>query len=132
MIRSTILSLLLIIPCIRAAAEDTVITHPGVQVASLSADDAKDFFLGRKSNWPDGSKVVVAIVKDHEGLSTLLGKSPSQFVTSWKKLVFTGKGVMPEILDNADAVSAFVAKTPGAIGYVDASKVGGCKAVPVK
>jgi len=116
-----------------AGAEDTAIVNPSVTVTSLSADELKDVFLGKKSAWDDGSKIVVSVAKDGAGLMSVLGKSPQQFTTSWKKLVFTGKGVMPEQVDNDDAVVAFVAKTPGAIGYVDKAKVkDGVKVVAVK
>jgi ABC-type phosphate transport system substrate-binding protein len=62
-----------------------------------------------------------------------LGKSTSQFSTGWKKLVFTGKGSMPEQVGSEDELVAFVAKTPGSIGYADAGKVkDGVKAIPTK
>ena len=132
MLRISFLCSLLLAFSTAASAEDTIIVHPSAAVASLGTDEVKDLFLGRKGSWPDGSKVTVAVVKDHEGFAALVGKSSSQFVTGWKKLVFTGKGVMPEILDTPEAVAAFVAKTPGAIGYVDASKAGGCKPIAIK
>jgi ABC-type phosphate transport system substrate-binding protein len=47
--------------------------------------------------------------------------------------VFTGKGAMPEQVDNEDELVTFIAKTPGAIGYADAGKAkDGVKAVAVK
>jgi ABC-type phosphate transport system substrate-binding protein len=119
-----------------AMAEETVIVHGGLAVADLSEDDLKDYYLGKKASWPDGSKVVVVVLKDgpsHEKLMGKLGKSSSQFTTGWKKLVFTGKGAMPEQVGSEDDLVAFVAKTPGAIGYADAGKVkDGVMAVPVK
>lgn len=119
-----------------AAAEETVIVNGALTVADLTEDDLKDYYLGKKASWPDGSKVVVVVLKDgasHEKLMGKLGKSSSQFTTGWKKLVFTGKGAMPEQVGNEDELVAFVAKTPGAIGYADAGKVkDGVKAVPVK
>lgn len=119
-----------------AMAEETVIVNGASPVADLSEDDLKDYYLGKKANWPDGSKVVVVVLKDgpsHEKLMGKLGKSSSQFSTGWKKLVFTGKGAMPEQVGSEDELVAFVAKTPGAIGYADAGKVkDGVKAVPVK
>jgi ABC-type phosphate transport system substrate-binding protein len=119
-----------------AAAEETVILNGASAVAGLSEDDIKDYYLGKKASWPDGSKVVVVVLKDgasHDKLMGKLGKSSSQFTTGWKKLVFTGKGAMPEQLGSEDELVAFVAKTPGAIGFVDAGKVKeGVKAVPVK
>ncbi len=119
-----------------AVAEETVIVNGASAVAGLSEDDLKDYYLGKKANWPDGSKVVVVVLKDgpsHEKLMGKLGKSSSQFTTGWKKLVFTGKGAMPEQVGSEDDLVAFIAKTPGAIGYADAGKVkDGVKAVPVK
>lgn len=119
-----------------AVAEETVIVNGASPVADLSEDDLKDYYLGKKASWPDGSKVVVVVLKDgpsHDKLMGKLGKSGSQFTTGWKKLVFTGKGAMPEQVGSEDELVAFVAKTPGAIGYADAGKVkDGVKAVPVK
>lgn len=118
------------------SAEETVILNGGSALASLSEDDLKDYYLGKKASWPDGSKVVVVVLKDgpsHEKLMSKLGKSSSQFTTGWKKLVFTGKGAMPEQVGSEDELVAYVAKTAGAIGFVDAGKVkDGVKAVPVK
>ncbi len=119
-----------------AMAEETVILNGASAVAGLSEDDLKDYYLGKKSSWPDGSKVVVVVLKEgasHENLLSKLGKSNSQFTTGWKKLVFTGKGAMPEQVGSEDDLVAFVAKTPGSIGFVDAAKAKeGVKAVPVK
>jgi ABC-type phosphate transport system substrate-binding protein len=117
-------------------AEETVLVNGASAVAGISDDDLKDYYLGKKASWPDGSKVTVVVLKDgasHENLMKKLGKSTSQFSTGWKKLVFTGKGSMPEQVGSEDELVAFVAKTPGSIGYADAGKVkDGVKAVPAK
>ncbi len=118
------------------SAEEAVLVHGTSTVAGLSDDDLKDYYLGKKASWPDGSKVVIVVLKDgasHENLMKRLGKSTSQFSTGWKKLVFTGKGSMPEQVGNEDELVAYVAKTPGAIGFADAGKVKeGVKAIPLK
>jgi ABC-type phosphate transport system substrate-binding protein len=127
-----------LITCIPSGvhAEEAVIVNGSAPVSELSDDDLKDYYLGKRASWPDGSKVVVVVVKDgpsHDTLMKRLGKSPSQFTTGWKKLVFTGKGSMPEQVENDDALVAFVAKTPGAIGFADSGKVkDGVKAIQVK
>jgi ABC-type phosphate transport system substrate-binding protein len=119
-----------------AAAAEAVFVHGASAVTGLSDDDLKDYYLGKKASWPDGSKVVVVVLKDgasHDNLMKMLGKSTSQFSTGWKKLVFTGKGSMPEQVSSEDELVAFVAKTPGAIGYADVGKAkDGVKTVPVK
>ncbi len=133
------LSLLMILACVpfcRLGAEETVIVNAKAAVSSLDIDALRDLFLGKKTSWDDGGRVIVAVLKDgpsHEDLMKLLGKNPQQFITSWKKLVFTGKGAMPEQLDGEEALVDYVAKTPGAIAYVDKSKLkDGVKAVPAK
>lgn len=119
-----------------AMAEETAIVNATSAIAGLSDDDLKDYYLGKKASWPDGSKVVVVVLNDgpsHDSLMKKLGKSASQFTTGWKKLVFTGKGAMPEQVKTEDQLVAFVAKTPGAIGYVDSAKAKeGVKSVSVK
>jgi ABC-type phosphate transport system substrate-binding protein len=116
-----------------AVAEEAIIVNPAVTVGSIGEDSLKDLFLGRKTTWDDGSRVVVVVLKEgasHEALMHVLGKNPQQFLTSWKKLVFTGKGAMPEQVENEEQLVALVARTPGAIGFVDKVKVrDGVKAV---
>lgn len=119
-----------------AKAEEAIILNGASPVSNLNEDELKDYYLGKKTHWPDGSKVVVVVLKDgtsHESLMKRLGKSSSQFTTGWKKLVFTGKGAMPEQVGNEDELVSFIAKTPGAIGYADNGKAKeGVKAIPMK
>ena len=122
------------LPAMMPAAE-TFILNAKAATPALSDDELKDLFLGRRTAWSDGSKVVVVVLRNgasHDALLKLLGKSSSQFTTGWKKLVFTGKGAMPEQVDNEDELVDFVAKNPGAIALVETNKLkDGVKAVTV-
>lgn len=117
-------------------AAETIIVNAKSSAPSLDDDDMRSYFLGKKTTWSDGSRVVVVVLRDgasHDALLKLLGKSSSQFSTGWKKLIFTGKGAMPEQVDSEDELVEFVARTPGAIAFVDAGKVkDGVKAVSIK
>jgi ABC-type phosphate transport system substrate-binding protein len=119
-----------------AAAEDTIIVNPSLALSDLNDEALKDIYLGRKTSWDDGSRVVVVVLKDgpsHDHLLQLLNKSWSQFLTGWKRLVFTGKGTMPELVESEDAMVTMVSKTPGAIGFIDKSRLkDGVKALPLK
>ncbi|MBN2064617.1 MAG: hypothetical protein JW745_07420, partial [Sedimentisphaerales bacterium] len=42
----------------------------------------------------------------------------SQFINSWKKLVFSGKSKMPKDFATEKEMVEYIAKTSGAIGYV--------------
>jgi ABC-type phosphate transport system substrate-binding protein len=129
-------SVILVGLCVSLAAAETVVVNAKSPVVALSDDAMRDYFLGKKTVWEDGSRVVVVVLKEgpsHDGLMKLLGKNPSQFSTGWKKLVFTGKGAMPEQIESEAALVDFVARTPGAIGFVDAGMVKeGVKAVPIR
>lgn len=117
-------------------AEETLVVHGASPVAGLSSDLMKDYFLGKKTTWDDGSKVVVVVIKKgptSDALLAKLGKNSQQFNTGWKKLVFTGKGSMPELVDSDEALIALVADTPGAIGLVDKAQVkDGVKAITLQ
>jgi ABC-type phosphate transport system substrate-binding protein len=47
--------------------------------------------------------------------------TPQQFTNHWRKIVFSGTGKEPRTFDSESELVAFVARTPGAIGYVDSS-----------
>ena len=49
--------------------------------------------------------------------------SKSQFTAYWAKLMFTGKGVPPKVVENEADMIDLVAKNPSIIGYVDAANV---------
>ena len=100
-------------------AEDVVVANPSVPAATLSDDQFKDVFLGKRTTWSDGSKVVVVVLKTgsaHDELMQRLGRTTSQFQSGWKKLVFTGRAAMPEQVDSEAQLIELVAHTPGAIG----------------
>ncbi len=120
--------------CLNAA--ETTIVNAKNDSPTLSDDEMRELFLGARTTWGDGTKVVVVLLKDGPGRDALLkflGKNPSQFNTSWKRMVFTGKGSMPQLFDSEDELVAFVTKSPGAIAFVDAGKVkDGVKAMAIK
>lgn len=124
--------------CGAARASDVVfIVNPQGADASLSADDLKAVLLGNKTKWDGGGliKLVVATsgAAHDKVMQDYAQRSADQFEKYWKKLVFTGKGVMPtQAVDDA-AIVDYVAKTPGSLGYVSAGAVtGAVKVIPVK
>ena len=105
-----------------ASAADTVIVNASVGVTEVAKDDIGGMFEGKKGNWGNGAKVVLVTQPDspaHESfLKAYVGKSPSQFATAWKKIVFTGKANAPVVAKSDAEVIDAVAKAPGAIGYI--------------
>jgi ABC-type phosphate transport system substrate-binding protein len=119
------------------AAEYTVIANGGAPGAAVSMSDLKAMFLGDKTTWSNGAAVKIVVLEDgaaHKAfLQEVLGKTPAQFDSYWKKLVFTGKAGTPRSFADPAALAAYVAKEPGAIGYVPAgTPAGSAKAMKVE
>jgi ABC-type phosphate transport system substrate-binding protein len=117
-------------------APAAVIANEKVSAASLSKDDAKAMFLGSKTSWDGGGKVVLAVFTGDGGeaiLNDLTGKNAANFQTHWKRLVFTGKAGMPKQFAKAEEVVDFVKSTEGAIGIVpDGAAAAGTKALAIQ
>lgn len=120
-----LLSTALLWPMLSLADEVVFIANTDIPVSSLTRDEVKRIFLGKKTAWEDdGGKIVFAVQKKTDA-STLfftkyVGKSLYQYSIYWKKRVFTGKGKAPLTFPSDLELAAFVSKTPGAIGYVSA------------
>ena len=74
-------------------------------------------------NLGDGSSVIPVTQKSgriHEAfLKQYLDKSSEELLIYYQGLAFTGKATMPKQLNSDEEVVAYVAKTKGAIGYVN-------------
>lgn len=107
------------------AADYAIIAHPGASQVSLGKDQLKNILLGSVIKWDDGTIIKLAVLNQGPLHTTLLkevvSRSPDQFEKHWKKQVFTGKGVMPASFPSEEELAAYVAKTPGALGYISAS-----------
>lgn len=104
------------------AAEDMLVAHPSVPMETIDQLTLRDVFLGRRTTWPNGQRVVVVLQRGGEASQRLageLGKTPQQLINWWKRLVFTGEGTMPEQAEDGPAMIARIASTPGAIGWVE-------------
>lgn len=112
----------------------SVTAHAGlVVIANLSVGDGasdrdiKKVFIGKKSELAGG---IVIPVDQKEGsimrkwfYETVVGQTEDEVKAYRTEMVFTGKGVPPKVLADDFAVKAFVATTPGAIGYIDENKI---------
>lgn len=109
-----------------AQAGVAVIANPSVGNGATDKD-IKKVFMGKKSEL-DG--VAVMPVDQKEGSAVrkafyegVMGQTEEEVKAYRTEKLFTGRGAPPkEVADDA-AVKAFVATTPGAIGYIDESKV---------
>jgi len=123
LILSSIVSFAMSILAASAGAQVIVIANASVKASGVSKDDLKDVFTGNATTLKDGSKVVPVLLKggpaNEEFLKAYVGKADTAYRAGWRSLVFSGQASMPKSLDDDAAAVAFVAHTPGTIGYID-------------
>ncbi len=128
-----VLSICLVLLPLRAGAQTVdrslrVVVSKENKISSLTTDDLTRIFLGKKTLWESGTRIVPAMPEEESPageafLSGTLKKSVSQFRTYWKRLLFSGGGTVPRVFRNGDQLLDFVARQPGGIAVVEASAV---------
>jgi ABC-type phosphate transport system substrate-binding protein len=94
--------------------------------ARITREDLARIFLGKKTLWESGARVVPCMVEEgtpagEAFLDETLHKTVSQYRAFWKRLLFSGGGAPPRTFHTSAQVLDFVARQPGAIGVVEAS-----------
>ena len=126
--------MLLLALCLAAttAAAQTpvaIIAHQQVPADSIERARLLDFYTGEAQSWDDGVAVVVCDLKARDAVKEtfyrFLGKSSSRMKSIWLKRKLAGEGDPPQAFQTEEALLEHVAETPGAIGFVRASKVRG-------
>jgi len=119
-----------------ALAGEVAVVNGGGQ-ASIKKKLLKKILLGKQKKWEDGSKIILVMLESgdtHSGfIKKFAGKSAKQFTNYWRKMVFSGKGKMPQAFADEAALVAFVAGNPGALGYAaDGTDLTGAKAIAIE
>lgn len=114
-----------------------IIANPTVKAQEISVDDLRSIFLGTKTSLGDGSYLKPVLEKSGPAhaafLKEYLGKTDGALQTYYRGLVFSGRWSMPVSFNSDAEVVAYVEKTRGAIGYVEASAVDdGVKALRIR
>ena len=118
----------LLVLCGPLHAEVVVIVHRNNAVASMTADQVAQIFMGASTTFP-GSGTATPIDQPEgsptrdEFMAKVLEKTPAQFKAVWSRLIFSGKGTRPKALAGNAEVRSAVAGDPAAIGFVDRASV---------
>jgi ABC-type phosphate transport system substrate-binding protein len=111
-----------------AHADVVVIVSAKSPVTSLTAEQTARIFLGKASSFPDDSDAIPIDLAEgspirDEFYSRVVHKNSTQLSAYWAKVIFTGDGRPPQMLESSAAVRKAVASNPKAIGYIDKSAV---------
>jgi ABC-type phosphate transport system substrate-binding protein len=107
------------------SAQVVVIANQSVKTESVTKNDLREVFMGESTSLKEGGHVVPVFQKEgsthNEFLSSYVGESPAAVLICWRGLVMSGRSAMPKTLDSDSAVVDYVARTAGAIGYINKS-----------
>lgn len=105
------------------AATMVVVTRKDTVVNTITYDELTRIFLGKKTTWKDGTKIVPVCLKGGKNhdlfLRKFLDMNAYQFDIYWKRAVFTGTGRPPVSFVSERDAKSHVANTVGAIGYIN-------------
>lgn len=109
-----------------SAAEDiVVIGHPSLPMTD--AVTLQRLYAGRVVSLNEQPALPLNLAAGdpirRDFLETVLGQSEEQYTGYWLVRRYVGKGAPPQELSSVEEMIRKVASTPGAVGYVPASKV---------
>jgi len=107
----------------RAAAEVILVVNHDNSLAAISERAAERIFLGKKTEWShEGGHIHVVVNNDPRIYPVfcrqILKKTALQYLLYRKKMLFTGSGLPPLIMENDEEVKTFVAENRDAIGFI--------------
>ena len=107
------------------AGDVKVIVNTAIRSASISDSELRSVFLLQRKTLKDGTAVEPVLQKRgpvHDAFCRhFLSRDGEEIRIYYDGIVFTGKGSMPKQLNSDADVVKYVARTPGAIGYVSSS-----------
>jgi len=103
-------------------SEISIITNPANDTVSLTQDELRKIFTGKKRSWQNGNRIMIILMKrgslhDHF-LEEVVKQNSTQFSIAWKKLIFTGKAPLLNYAQSEEEMVEMVRRYPHAIGYV--------------
>ena len=116
---------------VRAQTNDVaVVVHPDVPIDNLTLGELRRIVLGDRGFWPASVRVTLLLRAPvaHERdviLKTVCQMTEAQFRQHWIAKVFRADtAVTPKIVYSSEMSVDMVIRIPGAITFVDASRVG--------
>lgn len=120
---------LLVIFCDVVHAEIAVIVNLA-NTDAIKKENIASLYLAKTRTFP-GGKTAIPLDRPEgspirvEFVSKVIEKDESQMKSYWSRLIFTGKGVPPKVLESDAEVKEMVARNPDTIGFIDAGAVDG-------
>jgi len=118
----------LLTAALSAQAGVVVVAAANSSAPALNKDTAARLFLGKDTNFPNGSAATpVDQAEDSptrsEFAKKVLAKNDNQVRAYWSQQIFSGKGSPPPTAADDTAVKNWLADNPKGVGYISSSAV---------
>ena len=105
-----------------------LVVHRSNELHSLPLAQVSDYFMKKKTTWPNGSGVKPVDLsvdsKVRQAFSNIVLDKPASAVRMfWQRQVFSGSIAPPPEVASELVLLAYVGENPGAIGYVSGDTV---------
>jgi ABC-type phosphate transport system substrate-binding protein len=100
-----------------------VIVNSANPQRNISQTGLNAIFNMRLRHWSDGSPITVYVLQDEDPLHKTFCKQklhvfPHQIRRGWNRLIFSGTGQVPILVETKEEMLKQVSITPGAVGYL--------------
>jgi ABC-type phosphate transport system substrate-binding protein len=116
------------LPWAQASADLVVVVNARSGIERLTLDEAVNIFMGRYRQFPSG--IAAHPIDQPEAQSEraqfyrlLVNKDLAEINAYWARLVFSGKTKPPRQARNQAEIIEWLARQPGAIGYLERTQV---------
>lgn len=111
-----------------AAAEVVTVVSPENPTTTLSRSEVSNIFLGKINRFPNGQPAVpIDQPEDSQQRKDFYrdvsNKQPAEIKAYWSRMIFTGRGQPPMVVDGDEQVKKSLAGRPDGIGYIDRAAV---------
>lgn len=120
-----VITVLLSTPTPALADNSTIVPFSlNSQSSKFTREDLREIFFGRRTQWPDGSPLKVYVLPDQNAVhirfvKEVLGIYPYQLRSAWDRMIYSGTGVPPIVVDSVEQMQIKIQQTPDAIGYIE-------------
>ena len=124
------LAMLLVLAGNIAAAEVVIVVSPQNPVTTLSRNEVSNIFLGKINRFPNGQPAVpIDQPEDSQPRKDFYrdvsNRQPAEIKAYWSRMIFTGRGQPPMVVEGDEQVKKALAERPGGVGYIDRAAVDG-------
>ncbi len=111
-----------------AAAEVVIVVSPQNPTTTLSRSEVSNIFLGKINRFPNGQPAVPIDQPESsqprkDFYRDVSNKQPADIKAYWSRMIFTGRGQPPMVVEGDEQVKKSLTGRPDGIGYIDRAAV---------